>query len=113
MGKHKYGQTKLRCSRPRHRPRHLELELVLLRHLPRFHMDKMLFCVHLLQKIVHEEILLQDRAGLPLFFSSREVPALPGRAEVVAVLDGVDALAADVAAAGEAHRRSRLSASGS
>ena len=38
-----------------------------------------------------------------MFFSSREVPALPARAEVVAVLDGVDALAADVAAAGEAH----------
>ena len=33
-----------------------------------------------------------------------EVPALAGRAEVVAVLDGVDVLAADVAAAGEAHR---------
>ena len=32
-----------------------------------------------------------------------EVPALPGRAEVVAVLDGVDALATDIAAAGEAH----------
>ena len=42
-----------------------------------------------------------------LFFSSREVPALPGRAEVVAVLDGVDALATDVAAAGEAHDVSR------
>ena len=38
-----------------------------------------------------------------LFFSSREVPALAARAEVVAVLDGVDALTTDVAAAGEAH----------
>ena len=40
-----------------------------------------------------------------LLLGGREVPALAGRAQIIRVLDGVDALAADVAAAGEAHRR--------
>ena len=43
-----------------------------------------------------------------LLLGGREVPALPGRAQIITVLDGVDALAADVAAAGEAHRVSRF-----